>query len=90
MLAVVVRHGNTSEFNSPVNSSGDETGTNCDRVRIARLRTAGRGWERSGVSKGSGSTGRGGEETWAGKREIRIDRMDSVSMSVSGGVSDYK
>jgi hypothetical protein len=73
-----------------VNNSGDETGTNWDRVRIARLRTAGRGWERSGVRSGRGSTGRGGEETWVGNREIRIERMDSVSMSVSGGVSDYK
>jgi hypothetical protein len=56
---------------------------------MARLRTAGRGWERSGVMSGRGSTERGGEETCVGKREIRMERMESVSMSVSGGVSDY-
>ncbi len=85
-----MRHGNTSEIKSPLNNSGDETGTNWERVRIARLRTAGREWERSGVRRGRGSTERGGEETCVGKREIRMERIDSVSMSVSGGVSDYK
>lgn len=57
---------------------------------MARLRTAGRGCERSGVRSGRGSTERGGEETCIGKREIRMERIESVSMSVSGGVSDCK
>jgi hypothetical protein len=78
--------GNTSDFSKPEKSSGDETGTNWERVRIARLRTAGRGWERREVRRGSGSRARGGLVTWVGKREIRMERIESVSMSVSGGV----
>lgn len=56
---------------------------------MARLRTAIREWNNNGVSTDSGAGLRLGSARYDGKRTIRIDRIDSVSIIVSGGMSDY-
>ena len=70
-----------------LHSSGGDTGKNCDRVRMARVRTAGRECIRSGAMAVRGCGFVRGSEKWAGKRVIRMDSVDSVSIRVSGGVS---
>ena len=70
-----------------LHSSGGDTGKNCDSVRMARLRTAGRECVRSGAMAARGCGFVRGSEKWAGKRVIRMDSVDSVSIRVSGGVS---
>ena len=54
---------------------------------IARFLTAGRVCVRRGAMAVSGWGVRDGSTKWAGKRAIRIERVESVSSSVSGGVS---
>lgn len=69
-------------------SSGGDVGKNCARVIMARLRTAGRAWERSGEMTTIGGGDIDGLDKWIGKRVIRIDRTERVSMSTSGGLED--
>ena len=54
---------------------------------MALLRTAGREWFSRGVRTGTGCGERSGDERCSGKREISIERMESVSISVTGGVA---
>ena len=61
-------------------------GRNCASVRIVRFLTAEREWFSRGSKAGIGWGERSGLESWVGKRDMRIDKMDRVSMSVSGGV----
>jgi len=57
---------------------------------MARLRTTGRGWESRAARTVKGGGLKVMAAIWAGKRVIRIERMDKVSTSASGGVSGYK
>ena len=89
-LPSAANEGSTYDFNSSLlNRSGDDTGTNWEIVRMARLRTAGRGWSSRGEITVRGWVVRGGEVRCAGKRVIRIERIESVSIRVSGGVKGY-
>ena len=56
---------------------------------MARLRTAGRGWSSRGDITERGWVARGGEVRCTGNRVIRMERMERVSMRVSGGVKGY-
>lgn len=56
---------------------------------IARLRTTGRGWERRATRTVNGGGLKSVAAIWEGKRVMRIERIDRVSTSASGGVSDY-
>ena len=55
---------------------------------IARLRTAIRGCDSSGVMTVNGGGDKLGSERYVGKRVINIERIASVSMTVSGGILD--
>jgi hypothetical protein len=89
-LALGARNGRMWFCNRSLTSTGGATGTYCESVKIARLRTAGRECERSGAIAGRGCGDRAGSDTWAGKRVMSIDSVDNVSIKVSGGVSVYK
>lgn len=81
--------GRTFVLRRSAKRSGDDAGTNCESVRIARLRTAGRGCESNGARTARGWSASGGLVTCEGKREMRIERIESVSIRVSGGVEDW-
>lgn len=76
-------------LNRPGKVCGGATGRNCARVVMARLRTAGRGWESNGVSTERGGGCRLGSDRYEGKRVIKIDKIASVSIRVSGGMFAY-
>lgn len=60
---------------------------NIPSVRITRFRTAERGWESNGDRMSSGGGSRSAR--YGAKRVARIERIESVSIAVSGGVSGY-
>ena len=88
-LAAEDRFGKMIPFNNSLNCCGCEIGKNCARVVIARLRTAMRVWKSRGVKTESGDGLKFGSERYDGKRMINMERIDNVSMRVSGGMSDY-
>ncbi len=57
---------------------------NCERVMIARLRTTGRECDSRGARTLRGA---GALDRFAGKRLIKIDKIDNDSTNASGGVS---
>lgn len=62
-------------------------GINCERVMIARLRTTGRECDSRGARTVRGAGLRSALDRFAGKRLIRIDKIDNDSTKASGGVS---
>ena len=55
---------------------------------IARLRTAGRECVSRGVKTEIGAGSKFGSDRYVGKRVIRMDKIESVSRSVSGDMED--
>ncbi len=60
---------------------------NCERVIMARLRTTGRECDNKGARTLRGAGLRSALDRFAGKRLIRIDKIDNDSTNASGGVS---
>ena len=69
-----------------INSACGIVCKNCDNVTMVRFRTAGRGWLSNGAITSIASDCTAAVDTKEGKREMRIDKIDNVSINVSGGV----
>lgn len=65
-------------------------GTYCDKVIIARFLTTGRPWERRGARTGKGGGSKAVPASRTGNRLIRMERIDRVSTSASGGVLGWR